>query len=163
MLFGQKEIFAIELDFTHVAPMVMGHCCLWIEGKQFGTYEDDAVVYPFLSDLQGLIRFRDSLWESQFSELTDYELFELLKNGSDRSFNQNFYGFIGTNYDDFINYNLFHNDKYIFLWELAPSFYFSYENLAVGQLQSGSVDAEYFETVFAEFNEYLKPFWVKRR
>ncbi len=163
MLFGQREVFAIELQLTSPARLVMGHCCLWIGGKQFGTYEDDAVVYPFLDALQGVIQVRDSLWDSQFNELSAYELFEILKNNSDPSFSQDFYGFIGTNFDDLINYHLYHNDKYIFLWELAATSFYTYEGLVAGQFQSGFVDAHYFETVVAEFNEYLNPFWVKRR
>jgi len=50
MLFGDKEIFAIECDFYYPRfHLNLGHVCLWIHGEKIGDYDD---IWP----LEGQLR-----------------------------------------------------------------------------------------------------------
>jgi Immunity protein 42 len=74
-LIGNKNHFAVEIDFMTMTPRLWGKTALWINGIQVGDFEDENILGPFIGSLARVISYSNSLWNPQFEGLNCEEIF----------------------------------------------------------------------------------------
>lgn len=75
-LFGDKELFAIEIEFLELEPSLYGRSAVWLGGERIGKYmNDENVLGPFMSSLMRIANNPEYFWVSELEGLNSKEAF----------------------------------------------------------------------------------------
>jgi hypothetical protein len=129
MIFGDKKIFAAEIDLIPDKPG-WGFYCVWITGKQIGNFNSKEILAPFINPLIASLTFQvpsiniNLLKDNNeiYELLTNYEIYstrfnELIQTTKSvtRSFDSHT-AFSGEGFDNFLTKDFLFKDYRYFLW-----------------------------------------------
>jgi hypothetical protein len=81
VIFGKKNVFAIEILPLDVAPMDgwrFANVSFWVDGEPLGDMNEAEALGPFCASLKHFLRFRAARTQSMLFELPADELFNLV-------------------------------------------------------------------------------------
>ena len=140
MIFGNFEVFAIELD-ENLINNKLAKLRLFINAQPIGTFDTIGMIGSFIHIMKHIISNAEKniLWDPLFDDLTDAQIFDEVfseKNIENFSFdNSRFLVGLGDTFDDFSIMVCSNDIKNIrFIWQLVEQPFFEYSSYPIGVL-----------------------------
>ncbi|GLS05555.1 hypothetical protein GCM10007860_27110 [Chitiniphilus shinanonensis] len=147
LLFGDKQIFAIELASDEDLIGGVGRVLLWLGGEYVGTFDDTSIHSLVLAQLKSV--FSKRLDGDYLRGEAVCQMYDLIKSEKIEGAGQYFLS-LGDSFDDFSIVVFLKGEEVVFLWKLLDKPFFEYKNYPEG-LQCSIIPAAFFSKVLSDF------------
>lgn len=163
-LIGAKNSFGIEYKFNSVGhysksgdTFLLGNIRLWVDGKYFGTLEDEEIISVYWGYFQ-----HSNFPRIEMSHLVDLSVDQVFKSiMSDSTGDYSGYIFSpGPAFDDFIIAAYSSKEKLVFIWSLYDNHYYQYPDYPK-EIQYAEVNKEKFYEAVLEFGKRIIDFQAR--